>query len=426
MVAYIQNKWLPQRRARVDPFLPDPQAPGRRPAPPLSPDVAAAAAAVAHRHTSSAVTLPTFDSASAGGGGGGGGLAAAAAVAAPASTATALSKPHGSWGGLQGLEQQQLQQLLNTPRVLVPVPTAPGPLSLMAQQQKLAAVRVGGSGSSAAGLLVPGSGELRRAHSLEFEPRLSSTATPSLSSNDDGGSEAATVVLVGGAGGGVNSSNNSAGAAVGNSGWQRLLQGAGGVVGKPVEWGGAVGGAVGGVLQHVGSTLQQVVGRGQNGQQAGGSATASSSSNSGVGGVSAAPDGRLAKPAAIRLLAPAGEDSDTATVSDTTAAAVSAAKAAAARIGSSLHTAEFGGSTSRPRSNDNNSLHKRLQKLFVAAVVAAAVGAGVAARHRGKQGSDERQARERATLTEQQQQPEQSVDQQQWLRRGLKPRVSSA
>lgn len=383
MVGY-GDKWLQERRARVDPFQPDTQAAGRQHAPPLSPDVAAAAAAVAHRHAPAAaallapevgITSPDDTTAvtAAGGGtaaapGAGGGLPDVPVIRASRSLS---NSPHSSWAGFKSLEQNQAQG--GTPRVLYSVPTAPGPLNLMGQ---------GDGVSGGAGVLVSGRGELRRGHSLEWEPRVQSSSNNS-----------SVVADYAGSAGGVGVSGNNALAAQAASeqqnAWQRFVHGVGEAAKRPAEWGGAVSGAVGGAVMHLahapGAGWNWVHGvvRGQQQQQ-----------QQGVGGVvsgsaTSAAAGRIAKPGGVRHLAPAGPEDD----GDPAAVAAAAAAAAAQQRGASpftaggglgsraasLHTgltADFGGSIGS--SNRGSSGAQRLQKLLVAAAVAAAVGAGVA------------------------------------------------
>jgi hypothetical protein len=371
MTSYA-DKFVRERRTRVDPFLPDPHAAGRQPAPALSPDVAAAAAAVAHRHAPpAAAALPALAA-------GGGSAAVEGGELQPGvplvRTSRSLSgSPHSSWGGFQSLQEQpQQQQQAGTPRVLTHVPTAPGPLHLL------------GRDSSSAGLLVSGRGELRRGHSMEWEPRVQSSSNNSSVAGDGS-------ALAGSSG----EANQQQGGA-----WQWL----GAAARRPVEWGGAAGGAVM-QLAHAPAAawgwLHRVVVRGQqqNGQ-AGGQAGAAGS---------AAAAGRVAKHAGARFLAPAGPEDDEHTP-ETAVAAVAAAAAAQQQAGSggggaspftagdgtgsraaSLHsgTADFGGgsissSNSSSRGPRRDTVGKRLQRLLLGAAVAAAVGAGLAAHSKRK------------------------------------------
>lgn len=336
----------------MDPFLPDPHAAGRQPAPALSPDVAAAAAAVAHRHAPPAVVLPALAA--------GGGSAVAGELQPGVSvirTSRSLSgSPHSSWGGFRSLEKQQQA---GTPRVLTHVPTAPGPLHLLGRD-------------SSAGVLVSGRGDLRRGHSMEWEPRLQGSSNNS-SMAGDGSAVAGSSVEVGQQQGGA---------------WQWL----GTAARRPVEWGGAAGGAVM-QLAHAPAAawhwLHGVVVRGQqhSGQHGGQAGTPSTTAV-----------GRVPKHAGAKYLAPAGpEDSGPAPEA---AAAAAAAGAAAAKVSpfttadgagsraASLHsgTAEFGGSStgSSSRACRRDTVAKRLQRLLVGAAVAAAVGAGLAAHSRRK------------------------------------------
>lgn len=151
------STWLEQRRAHCDPFIPDPQAACRQPAPPLSGSAAAAAAAAAVPESPfSPMARQGF-----------------------APTFTAAAAPGGS-------DDIDAADLLMSPRRLYAVPTAPDliPLAAVAEgddngtedvfSPAAAAARlVSFSDSGAAGHRTSG---LRRGHSLEWEPRPDATA----------------------------------------------------------------------------------------------------------------------------------------------------------------------------------------------------------------------------------------------------------
>jgi hypothetical protein len=378
MVGYA-DKWLRERRTRQpDPFQPDPQAAGRQPAPPLSPDVAAATAAVAHRHAPLAADMLTLDAgvavpAAAAGGGGGESPGMPAVIRASRSLS---NSPHSSWAGFKGLEQQQEQhpQPPATPRVLYTVPTAPGPLHLMGQQE--------GTGDSS-GQLLSGRGQLRRGHSLEWEPRVQSSSNNSSVVGDVNGGAAAAD---------AGAASNTAGQQ--DSPWQRFMQAVGSAARRPVEWGGAAGGAVGGAAMQLAHApgagwnwVHERV-RGQQGQGPEGVVEGGS-------GSSAAATGRVAKQGGARFLAPAGPE-DAGVIDAAAAAAAAAAAQQQGAVGESQAlslrsglTADFGSSSGRGRRGNTGA--QRLQRLFVAAAVAAAVGAGVAAHSRKQDRSVQQQ-----------------------------------
>lgn len=370
MVGYA-DKWMAQRRARVDPFQPDPLAACRQPAPPLTPDVAAAAATVVHRHAPSSAQLQLQEAAD---------IEGPTTPAAPAALRKSLSNsPHNSWAGFKGLDLQEQQQQPHTPRVLYPVPTAPGPLHLMALD-----AAEGGGGGGGGGMSLAGG--LRRGHSLEWEPRMQSSSNGSVIVLDEPKQQGDAAV----------SSSNGEAVQQPQHVWQRVLHASAGAS----RWGGeVVGGAAGAVrggVVHVvhapGAAASWVWGviRGQQGPP-------QSAQDVGV-------QSRGVKQGAVRLLAPAGpegedvESADSAAglaLQQTAAAAATAAAAVAVQQQSGGSTTpfrsvgfhagvptDFGGSSSRPAAR--GSLSKRLQRLLLAAGVAALVGAGVAAHSRGK------------------------------------------
>jgi hypothetical protein len=379
MVGYA-DKWLRERRTRQpDPFQPDPQAAGRQPAPPLSPDVAAAAAAVAHRHTPLADDMLTPDAGIAAPGAAGGGVELPGMPLVRASRSLSNS-PHSSWAGFKGQQQQQDQhpQPSATPRVLYTVPTAPGPLNLMGQEE--------GPGNSS-GQLLSGRGQLRRGHSLEWEPRVQSSSNNSSIVGDNGNASAAAVD----AGGGSNTAGQQ------DSPWQRFMQAVGSATRRPMEWGGAAGGAVGGAavqLAHApgaGWNWMHERFRGQQGQ-----------GGDGVGEGGLGSSGRVAKPGGARFLAPAGpEDQGVTDVAAAATAAAATAQQQGAVVGSrasSLHsglTADVG-RISSSLGRRGSTVAQRLRRLFAAAAVAAAVGAGVAAHSRRQDHSAHQQGESEA------------------------------